>query len=445
MKPNQQTSLADWIDWLLALHAQEIDLGLTRIKRVADRLALLPLQSPVISVAGTNGKGSSVAMLQSIYQSAGYQVGAYTSPHLLRFNERFQINGTSVSDADIVSAFHQIEVARGDTKLTFFEFATLAALLIFKAAKLDIIVLEVGLGGRLDAVNIVDANLALITAIGVDHTDWLGSDINQIAIEKAGIMRSNKLSVCSDPNVPTRLIEYATQQQVKLHRLGQDFFIEALIPPEQSSNSLNLSQNYQAWSLKTRFSDSFDLPLPALKGDFQVQNASGVVASVILMASELPVTSLQIETGLRKAKHPGRLEVLNYANQEWLMDVAHNPQSAEVLASYLSNNRACFDVSIFSALADKDVSPMICAIKPFVKKWRIADLGVPRAMSVDELQQVFCEVGVSLKDVEVFNNLKEAVIQTREEASDIHSVMAWGSFFTISQVMAVPLVVDHVT
>ncbi|MDX1796839.1 MAG: Mur ligase family protein, partial [Hydrogenovibrio sp.] len=261
MKPDRNSSLQTWIDWLLSLHAEEIDLGLARIREVAGKLDLLTPQPLVISVAGTNGKGSSVAMLSAIYQASGYQVGVYTSPHLLRFNERIQINGKMADDQAIVEAFDTIESVRGQTKLTYFEFSTLAALMIFKRQPLDVMILEVGLGGRLDAVNILDADASLITAIDIDHSDWLGDDRSVIALEKAGITRPHKIAICSDNDIPDSLMQYALEHQINLKCLGTDF------------SYLPTTPAWQFLAQDTTFSNLTTLPYPSLKGDFQLQNA----------------------------------------------------------------------------------------------------------------------------------------------------------------------------
>ena len=282
--PTIRSSLTDWLDWLLKLHAQEIELGLDRVREVAKQLDVLTPAPFVITVAGTNGKGSSVAMLVAILKVAGYKVGSYTSPHILRFNERIQLNAQPVTDQSIVAAFDAIEKARQGIKLTYFEFATLASLFIFKQADLDVVVLEVGLGGRLDAVNIVDAQACLLTAIDVDHIEWLGSDRDKIGFEKAGVMRLNGLSVCSDPTPPKTVLEHAKHLKVDLKLLGRDYDFE--------SNSDN-------WHFKTKH-QSITLPEPNLAGQFQLQNAAGVVALLKTQAC-LKIDQAAFERGVEKS------------------------------------------------------------------------------------------------------------------------------------------------
>jgi len=426
--PNNQSSLQHWIDWLLQLHPKEVDLGLDRIRLVAESMQLLRLDPFVISVAGTNGKGSSVAMLVSILKAAGYQVGAYTSPHIQSFNERIQINGLPVSDAEITDAFAQIEAARGGVKLTYFEFATLAALVVFKQSALDVLVLEVGLGGRLDAVNVVDADAALITAIGIDHIEWLGDDRSVIATEKAGIMRAGKLAVCSDSAPPESLHAYAKQRAVPLMQLNKDFALEC---SEEQWSVIGLSDVFK----KRADLELKNLPPPSLKGAFQLQNAAGVVA-LLSLQKHLSIGVDAIRIGLQQAKHPGRLDSFQSHGQSWLVDVAHNPQSAEALADYLGQNSTneleAGYTAIFSVLNDKDALPMVQMIAPFVKKWVIVDLSIPRATSIEALTALLMDAGVSESHVLPQESMRQAV--TFVQKSSNTPILVWGSFFTVSQV-----------
>ena len=417
-KPHRQSTLENWVDWLLHLHAQEIDLGLSRIAKVAEDMQLLRPAPTVITVAGTNGKGSSVAMLSAIYQAAGYQVGTYTSPHITHFNERIQINGVPVSDESIVEAFTEIEISRGETKLTYFEFSTLAALKVFTEYHLDVVILEVGLGGRLDAVNVVDADASLITAIDIDHVDWLGDDRNVIAVEKAGIMREGQLSVCSDPTVPKTLIDYASKLRVNLSVLQRDF------------DYTKIDANHWRFQFKkTAGHEVRQLKIPALKGAFQLQNASGVIALVESLQTLLPVSLDALNRGLHSSRHPGRLENKVIGSQNWLIDVAHNPQSASVLAEYLNSNELSDLVVIFSALDDKDMLPMIEQVAPYGKQWFLADLQVPRASHQEKLESMMVKAGVkSFFFKESIDSAVESVLQIEQA-----QVLVWGSFFTVAQ------------
>lgn len=427
--PNRQSSLTDWVDWLLQLHAQEIDLGLDRTRLVANAMQLTKPAPLVISVAGTNGKGSSVALLVAILKAAGYQVGAYTSPHLQFFNERIQINGNPVSDELIIEAFTAIELAREQTKLTYFEFSTLAALYVFKQVQLDVVVLEVGLGGRLDAVNIIDADAALITAIDIDHVEWLGNDRSVIATEKAGITRTGKPAVCSDPNPPASLMAYANERSVPLCQFKVDFDFQV---------------TDQAWSFKwltqqnaVQSNDALDdLPFPALKGEFQLNNAAGVIALLFKLTPLLQVDTDAIKLGLQQVSHPGRLQSIKLGSQSWLIDVAHNPQSALALAHYLQQetkkNQLSY-LSLFSVLSDKDALPMVQQMVPFISTWVIVDLGIPRATPVEALRGLLNAAGVEDSNIIVKHSMADAVTYVRSCA--IEDVLVWGSFFTVSQVL----------
>lgn len=415
--PGRDSSLNTWIDWLLALHAQEIDLGLERVSLIAKRLGIDKPAPFVISVAGTNGKGSSVAMLSAILDAQGYRVGTYTSPHILRFNERIQLNGQMVEDQQIVDAFTLIEEARAEVKLTYFEFSTLAALLIFKNSRVDVAVLEVGLGGRLDAVNLVDADAALITAIDVDHVDWLGDDRSVIATEKAGIMRSQRPAVCSDPQPPQSLYDYAQTNRIPLIGLGRDY---------------NFSQTGQAWSVSGLNGQACsDLPVPALKGQFQIQNASGVVVLLSMIRNELPVECESIQKGLSQVRHPGRLQTFDVDGQNWLVDVAHNPQSSQALADYLSGleNKSKF-TALFSVLNDKDSLPMVKILSPWVERWVITDLAIPRSTSLTDLHELLLKAGVAEDSIMQMETMDDAVELACEQYGP---VLVWGSFFTVSQ------------
>jgi dihydrofolate synthase/folylpolyglutamate synthase len=420
------SSLQSWLNWLLSIHPQEIDLGLDRVRQVAKNMGLLNPKPLVIMVAGTNGKGSSIAMLSSIYQAAGYKVACYTSPHLLKFNERFQINNKQVTDLEITTAFAEIEHFRkktADIKLTYFEFATLAALKIFAQKKIDLIILEVGLGGRLDAVNIIDADATLITSIGVDHVDWLGSDIENIGKEKAAIMREAKLSVCSDPSAPNSINNYALQNNVDFIAAAKDF-------------SFNIKQN--SWdfiSLNNSLLSIKNLVLPNIQGDFQIQNAAGVVTLVLLLQSKnIFKAAVKIEDfnkGFQKVNHLGRLQSFTIGQQSWLVDVAHNVQSMRVLAEYLQQINFK-GIAIFSALNDKDYVNMLLTIKPFITNWYIADLQVTRSIPIAILQKTLIKIGVEEGLINIFENIDKATTCALNETNSLN-VLVCGSFFSVAQ------------
>ncbi|BBP46377.1 bifunctional folylpolyglutamate synthase/dihydrofolate synthase [Thiosulfatimonas sediminis] len=435
VKPNAESSVNEWVDWLLQLHAQEIDLGLDRIRKVATQMQLLRPAPQVITVAGTNGKGSTVAMLVSVLRAAGFQVGSYTSPHIQRFNERIAINGSPVPDALISGAFAAIEAQRELTKLTYFEFSTLAALQVFKDAQLDIVVLEVGLGGRLDAVNVVDADAVIITAIDIDHVDWLGDNRAQIALEKAGVTRSGHLAVCSDPHPPATLSAFCVEREVPLLRLNKDF-------------SFVSKETKDRWTFMDANGVSLNLPAPSLKGDFQLQNASGVVALLFALqqggALAISVERLEqaLELGLLQAKHPGRLQSLCFKLagrfHHWLVDVAHNPQSAKVLAEYLEQQSLSDLHMLFSVLEDKDSLPMVQVLAPYVAHWTITDLAIPRGASLTKLQFVLQQAGIAAQQVQDAPNMDAAVAGLLRNSGAAQSVavpthLVCGSFFTVAQ------------
>lgn len=414
--PQNRTHLADWLDWLTLQHPQEIDLGLARVGEVAARLDVCRPAPFVITVAGTNGKGSSVAMLVAILKAQGYRVGAYTSPHLVRFNERIELNEGFASDEQLVSAFERIYQACQTITLTYFEYATLAALWLFKQQALDVVILEVGLGGRLDAVNLVDADATLITAIDIDHSDWLGSDREVIGFEKAGVMRAGQVSICSDPNPPKSVPQHAALLGIALRCLGRDY---------------DFSVFAEHWVFREA-SRSIELPLPALMGAFQLQNAAGVVA-LLVTQKRLNVEQAAIADGLRQVRHPGRLQSMKLGRQNWLFDVAHNPQSVAALAEFkahVTSNKPC--TAIFGVMADKDVCVMITHMMPYIETWILPDLAMSRAMSPQTLQRHLIEQGVARSNIQLTATMAQAVATAKFSADD---VLVYGSFITVSQAL----------
>ncbi|MGD8886715.1 MAG: bifunctional tetrahydrofolate synthase/dihydrofolate synthase, partial [Gammaproteobacteria bacterium] len=339
------TTLDQWLRWQESLHPTEIDLGLDRVQQVLQRMELPAPSFTIISVAGTNGKGSCVAMLDAIYRAAGYKVGTYTSPHIKRYNERIAINGQSVSDDALCRMFERVDQCRGDVSLTYFEFGTLAAIGLLHEAQIDVALLEVGLGGRLDAVNILDADLAMITRIGLDHQAWLGDNRDAVALEKAGIARAHRPTVCGDPEPPETLIHYLEELQSPLYLVNRDF-------------NYHIADNGRwQWCHSDR---SFsDLPLPALRGDFQLLNAASVLMAVELLEAALPLKAAAIGDGLRSVSLPGRFQVID-GNVTIIVDVAHNPQSAEALAATLRNWPGQGKTrGVFAVLKDKDVAGIL--------------------------------------------------------------------------------------
>ncbi|MCG8098129.1 MAG: bifunctional folylpolyglutamate synthase/dihydrofolate synthase, partial [Candidatus Thiodiazotropha taylori] len=352
-------SLEQWLDWQTTLHPKEIELGLERVASVWQRLKPAGLQSLVVTVAGTNGKGSSVAMLESIYRQAGYRVGAYTSPHLVRYNERIRIDGREVSDEALCLAFEQVDQARGETVLTYFEFATLAALMIFAEQPLDLVILEVGLGGRLDAVNIIDADLALITTVDLDHTDWLGNSREEIGLEKAGIMRPKQPVVVGDSGIPESVPGFAKQIGAELYLAGRDF---------------NASQSDDHLHWQRSGGEPLTLPLARLTGQAQLHNTSAVVMVTSLLQSRLPLQQGQLSQGLRQVSQQGRMQLIE-GRPTLLLDVAHNAQAVASLRRYLDRLDWPAEVyALFGLLKDKDTEAIVECLHSTISAWYLVDL-----------------------------------------------------------------------
>jgi len=335
--PSKDASLASWLAFLEQLHPKTIELGLERVQVVADRMSL---QSSAVKyvVAGTNGKGSTCAMLEAMLSASGYRVGMYTSPHLIDFNERARINGEQASDAQLVSAFEIVEQARGDVSLTYFEFSTLAILSLFAKEKLDAWVLEIGLGGRLDAVNIIDADCAILTSVDLDHTDWLGHTREKIGWEKAHVFRADKPAICADPTPPATVLEHAAAIGADLWLFGRDF---------------NYSGDRQQWAFAGRQGRRNALAYPALRGANQLLNAAGALAAIESTRHLLPVTQQAVRIGLLQAALPGRFQILP-GQPMVILDVAHNPHAAAVLEKNLGNmGFHPYTYAVFGMMGDK--------------------------------------------------------------------------------------------
>lgn len=412
-------SLDAWLSWQETLHPSTIELGLERSGRVLDVLRLRHPSHAVITVAGTNGKGSSVAMLDAILRAAGYCVATYTSPHLLCYNERIRIDGEMVSDAALCEAFERVDQARGEISLTYFEFGTLAAFDLFARADLDCAILEVGMGGRLDAVNLLDADVALVATIDVDHAAWLGPDRETIAREKAGIFRQGRPAVCSDPHPPATLLAEAARLGAELHRLGHEYAFR------------RHEQQWEWWSGAQR-RDA--LPLPALRGASQLENAAGVLMALALINERLPVNQQQVRQGLLQVTLPGRFQVVpGTVTQVW--DVAHNPESAEELARNLrlmpcrGRTRA-----VVGMLGDKDLAGALLPLQGVIDEWYLATLAVPRGASAARLQEVLATGGV--EKARCFDSVTAAHVTALAEAGPADRVVTFGSFFTVAEVMA---------
>lgn len=420
-------SLQAWLDWQETLHPRKIELGLARVAGVYRCLHDAAPPFCVITVAGTNGKGSSAAMLAAILRAAGYRTGLYSSPHLLRYNERIRIDAEPVTDAMICRAFERVDAARGEVTLTYFEFGTLAALDIFMGAGLDVAVLEVGMGGRLDAVNIVDPDVALITAIGMDHCDWLGSDRESIAREKAGIMRPGRPVVCSDPDVPRALEDLAASEGAALYRLGREFDFRVA------------GGEWSWWSDAQRYGP---LPHPALRGAHQLQNASGVLMVLQLLAARVPVPRAALRAGLLGVQLAGRLEVVA-GEVTRVLDVAHNPDGAAALAAALAEwplpgkTRA-----VAGVLADKDIPGLFAPMYAQVDAWYLADLDVARAATAQQLAATLATLdadgaGAPLR---CFADPVAALRAAEADSEPGDRIVVFGSFHTVEAVRRAGLV-----
>jgi dihydrofolate synthase/folylpolyglutamate synthase len=426
-------TLDSWLNWQESLHPNEIELGLDRVSQVLARLDLTNPDFTVVTVAGTNGKGSSVAMLQSILLAAGYRVGTYTSPHLLRYNERIQINGVPVNDEVLCESFDRVDQARGlsqqlslqEVSLTYFEFGTLAAIDILQRANVQIALLEVGLGGRLDAVNILDADVALITAIDIDHQSWLGTDRETIAREKAGILRPGQAAICSDPNPPAALLDAAEKLSTPLLLQGKNF--EAAINETGSPE--------KGWRWRGVTDRVLDLPMPILAGDFQVANAAGVLAVVEQLYERRfipkPVDEHEIVQGLKNASLPGRFQIIE-GRPVQILDVAHNPHSARALANNL-RQQPCQGKTraVLAMLADKDIPVVLACMAGLVDQWYLASLHAPRGATAQQL-----EVELDGADFHIFNDVTSAYQAALSEADPEDRVVVFGSFFTVAEVLS---------
>ena len=410
-------TLDDWLAWQETLHPKAIDLGLERVRAVAARMDLLTPKHTVISVAGTNGKGSSVAMLEAVLSCAGLRVGAYTSPHLWRYNERIRIDRQAVDDAALVASFARIDAARDDISLSSFEFGTLAAFDLLQRAGVDVAVLEVGLGGRLDAVNILDANCALVTGIGIDHVEWLGPDRESIGREKAGIFRNGRPAVCSDPRPPASLREVAQTLGATWYGLGEQFGYRCA------------GEGWTWWGPGVTLEG---LPLPALPGAFQVQNAAGVLMTLQALGERLPLTLQALRAGLRTARVAGRFTVVA-GPVETIFDVAHNPHAAAALAEALAA-RPCGGrtLAVCGMLADKDAAGVAAALAEQVYHWYLGGLAGERGQSAEDLAK---RMALASMQRQQYPDPVAAYAAALAAAQPGDRIVVFGSFHTIAELL----------
>ena len=413
-------TLNDWLAHCEQLHSKNIDLGLDRVQAVAQRMGLA-LTCPVITVAGTNGKGSTCAMLEAILLQSGYRTGVYTSPHLVHFEERCRIGGEIASAADFVANFEAVENARGDISLTYFEFSTLAILSLMAQAKLDVAILEVGLGGRLDAVNIIDADCAIITSIDLDHMEFLGSNRESIGFEKAGIMRAGKPVVVSDPVPPQSVLDHAKAIGADLWRFGEDF---------------NFSGDKQQWGWAGRGRRYAGLGYPGLRGANQLLNASGALAALTALRDQLPITAQAVRTGLSMVELPGRFQIVP-GQPTLVLDVAHNPHAVAALAANL-DAMGFYPTThaVFGAMADKDLLPMLARIGPLIDRWYFTDMPTSRAATATHLQTQWLAQNTR-KDVAstVHTDPIQALQAAISAADPADRIVVFGSFYTVGSVL----------
>ncbi|WP_295958904.1 bifunctional tetrahydrofolate synthase/dihydrofolate synthase [Rhodoferax sp.] len=413
-------TLNDWLAHCERLHPTIIELGLDRVRTVAQRMGLA-LACPVITVAGTNGKGSTCAMLEAILLQSGYRTGVYTSPHLVHFEERCRIGGEIAGAADFVAHFAEVESARGDISLSYFEFSTLAILALMAQSQLDVAILEVGLGGRLDAVNIIDTDCAIITSIDLDHMEFLGTTREAIGFEKAGIMRAGKPVVVSDPMPPQSVLDHAKSIGADLWRFGEDF---------------NFSGDKQQWGWAGRGRRYAGLGYPGLRGANQLVNASGVLAALTALREQLPITAQAVRTGLSMVELPGRFQIVP-GQPTLVLDVAHNPHAVAALAANL-DAMGFYPTThaVFGAMADKDLLPMLARIGPLIDRWYFTDMPTPRAATAAHLQTQWLAQNTRKNAASTVHADPMQALQAAIAAADpADRIVVFGSFYTVGGVL----------
>lgn len=412
-------TLEDWLAYIERQHVRPVALGLERVVKLKAALGLAQ-GVPLITVGGTNGKGSVCAMLERILLCAGYRVGLYTSPHLVDYNERVRINGLNARDAELCEAFARVEAARDDTPLTYFEFGTLAAWLVFQLHQLDAIILEVGLGGRLDAVNVFDPDCAVVTSIDIDHTEFLGDTRESIGREKAGILRPGRPAIIADPDPPQSLIEYANAIGAQVYRNSREFGI---------SGGDRIQWQYHGLKGRRR-----DLAYPGLRGANQLLNAAAALAALESLEEKLPVTMNAIRRGLMEVELPGRFQVLP-GRPAVVLDVAHNPQAAGVLDDNLSNMGFYPETwAVFGMLRDKDIEGVIRRICGRVDHWLLATLEGPRGARAAELLEALQRVGAR-SEAALFDTPSAGFRCAQERANENDRIVVFGSFLTVADIM----------
>ncbi|WP_034458859.1 bifunctional tetrahydrofolate synthase/dihydrofolate synthase [Buttiauxella noackiae] len=405
--PQATSPLATWLCYLENLHSKTIELGLDRVKKVAATLDVLKPAPTVFTVAGTNGKGTTCRTLEKVLMAAGYSVGVYSSPHLVRYTERVRIQSEELDETYHTAAFAQIETARGETSLTYFEYSTLSALLLFKQLAVDVVILEVGLGGRLDATNIVDADVAVVTSIALDHTDWLGPDRESIGREKAGVFRGGKPAVVGEPDMPHTIADVAAEKGARLLRRDVDWSYEV---------------GESSWSFKDALGELHGLPLPL------VPQPNAATALAALRVSQLTVSNEAIIQGIKQATLPGRFQIISQAPLV-ILDVAHNPHAAAYLAGRLAQlPKRGRVLAVIGMLHDKDIAGTLANLSPQVDSWYCAPLEGPRGASAEQLIE-------HLGQGEVYGTVTQAWNAAMSAATEDDTVLVCGSFHTVAHVM----------
>jgi len=410
--------LGGWLAWQQAAHPVEIDPGLERVAAAWRRLRL-PFTATVLTVGGTNGKGSTTAYLDAILGAAGYDTGLFTSPHLQRYTERIRVRGREVAEEALLAAFAEIDAARGDISLTFFEWSTLAALVVFAREHLDVAVLEVGMGGRLDAVNLLDADAAAVVSVGLDHREWLGTTVEAIGAEKAGIFRAGRPAIYGGRQLPASVAAHAAAIGAKLRRIGNDF---------------DYVERADGWDYVGFGSRRRELPLPALAGSSQLGNAAVALALLESVEPQLLVPDEAVRAGLAAVRLPGRFQVIR-GEPEWILDVAHNAEAAASLAASLAARPAKGrTIAVCGILADKDVEAVVAALAPRVQRWIAVGVEGPRALSPAELARRVQSAGAG--SVVAVADVAAGLAQARVECRPGDRVLVFGSFLTVGPALA---------
>jgi len=413
--PQRFTSLAEWLAWFETLHPKKIDMSLDRIRVILDALGLVPPSYRVITVGGTNGKGSCVAILESIYRTAGYRVGAFTSPHLVRFNERIRFDGRDATDDELIELFESIEASLGQVTLSYFEASAVAAFLFFKRRRADVAILEVGMGGRLDAVNALDADAALIASVDLDHTAWLGPDREAIGREKAGIMRAGRPAVVGDPDPPRSLAAHADEVGARLLAIGRDF---------------RAVRNGDKWRFEGPNGVVRDaLPVVPFGAHIQAANMAACVAVVDALRDVLPVSEDALRAGLSNARLRGRTERHVRDGVEWIFDVAHNPSAARVLRQAVDGRPASRTLAVFAAMEDKDLDGVLAPFADLVDRWHVARPDSERGAPLEAVARTLDALGAS--DRVLHADVAAACHAAAAEARPGERVLVFGSFYTV--------------